>query len=128
MKDGSGKILDVGKAVDLRRRPRVAERTKIGGVDVLYVKGGALLTAEVHRGAIVGLGPIVPVEETVDGLREHLHRAYRAGSPDRLVAGGTDRTRIEHDDPIHAPRPSRSDAGRLLKACRTHHAHRTEPA
>ena len=83
----------------------------------------------VRRGVIVGLGALVVLDQSREGLQTHLLSAYEVTSPDLdlLIANrAIDRRRLKTTLPIVVPRTAASYAGQLLEICRINHEYRMQ--
>jgi len=109
--------------------PQAAERSKPRNADVLCIEGGYALMMHVRRGVIVGLGALVVLDQSREGLQTHLLSAYEVTSPDLdlLIANrAIDRRRLKTTLPIVVPRTAASYAGQLLEICRINHEYRMQ--
>ena len=114
-------------ALEHAAAPQVAERSRDENVDVQYSEDGFRLTLHVRGGVIVGLGPLVSVEDTSAGVRPDADPAHADARVDRIIANrASDSGSLEQAIPVCVPRTARSYAGQLLEICRINHAYRTD--
>ena len=114
-------------ALEHAASPQVAERSRTRNVDILFAEDGSALAMFVHRGVIVGLGPLTAIDESRAGLQAFLRAAHRTAPPDQLVTNpAIDWRGLNTVAPIIVPRTAASYAGRLLEICRINHRYRLQ--